>query len=52
LYNVPRFFEYNPVYSVAYVCPNSNLSDEKWSKVGTTIDEDHLLATTPSTLQV
>jgi hypothetical protein len=51
LYNVPRFFEYNPVYSVAYVCPNSNLS-EKWSKVGTTIDEDHLLATTPSTLQV
>ena len=37
MYNAPRFFEYDPTYTVTYICPSKNLSSflaqESTSKV-------------------
>ena len=41
MYNVPRFFEYDPTYSVAYVCPNTTLS-LRWTQ-GTKIEDASFL---------
>jgi hypothetical protein len=48
MYNVPRFFEYDPTYSVAYVCPNTTLSS-RWSQ-GTKIEDTSLLVDEASSL--
>jgi hypothetical protein len=47
-YNVPRFFEYDPTYSVAYVCPNTTLSS-RWSQ-GTRIEDTSYLVDEASSL--
>ena len=30
VYNAPRFFEFEPVYTVTYICPNSTGATEYW----------------------